>query len=94
MALVTFGSNAQTTLSAFQWTPVASPANVALINNAIKTQGVVQRNEPAAFANNGFLFVPNRGVLKLLDGDWIVIGSTGMPFIMSNRGTVADFTHG
>jgi hypothetical protein len=92
MALLTFGTNATNTLSAFQWNNDNAVANTALINNAIKTQGTVQRNEPAAFTNNGFLFVPNRGIIKLIAGDWIAIGSTGMPFVMSNRGKVADFT--
>lgn len=92
MALLTFGTNGTNTLSAFQWNNDNAVANTALINNSIKTQGTVQRNEPAAFTNNGFLFVPNRGIIKLLPGDWIAIGSTGMPFVMSNRGKVADFT--
>lgn len=92
MALLTFGTNANNTLSAFQWNNANSIADTALINNSIKTQGTVQRTEPAAFTNNGFLFVPNRGILKLLPGDWIAIGSTGMPFVMSSRGKTADFT--
>lgn len=94
MALVTIGTNAPTTLSGIQWTPTISPANVAAINNAIKTQGTAGRLV-GGFENNGLLYVPNRrGPILLANGDWIIIGSTGMPFVMSNKGVVADFTHG
>lgn len=92
MALLTFGTNATSTLSAFQWNNDGPTANTALINNAIKSQGTVQKNEPSGFTINGFLFVPNRGILRAFPGDWIAIGSTGMPFIMSARGKTADFT--
>lgn len=94
MALLTIGTNATTTLSGFQWKADNPTTNAALIAAAVKSQGTVQKPVPGAFAVDGFLYLPTgRGVLRAVPGDWIVIGSTGMPFIMSNRGVVADFTH-
>lgn len=93
MALVTFGTNAATTLQAFQWTRSPTAANVALINNAMKTQGTVQRLV-GGFAFNGILMIPNRGDIRLVSGDWIAISSTGMPIVVSNLAKLADFTSG
>lgn len=93
MALLTIGTNATTTLTGIQWNSNTASADVAAINNAIKTQGTVQKLV-GGFENNGMLYVPNRrGPILLASGDWIIIGSTGMPFVMSSRGVVADFTH-
>ena len=38
---------------------------------------------PGAFMNNGRLFIPNRGVLQLLPGDWVAVDNTGWPVLLS-----------
>jgi hypothetical protein len=38
---------------------------------------------PGAFLNNGRLFIPNRGVLQLLPGDWVAVDNTGWPVLLS-----------
>lgn len=39
---------------------------------------------PGAFSYNGQLFIPNRGVLKLLPGDLVLVdATTGWPILVS-----------
>ena len=37
----------------------------------------------AAFAKNGYLYVPRRGILQLLSGDYIGVDSAGWPILIS-----------
>ncbi len=96
MALNTFGSNATSTLSAMQWKPIGSSANIA--NIAAIAANIKDDLNPAspiwpgAFAQNGILYIPNRGVLKLRPGDWVAYGSTGWPILVNAAGKTADFT--
>jgi hypothetical protein len=46
-------------------------ASHALLNNALTLEGL--------------LFVPNRGVLKVLPGDWIGVDVFGWPILVSGR---------
>lgn len=93
MALRTFGTNATSTLSALQWLTSSPIADIALINNSIKNpQNPAHPVMPGAFANNGFLFVPNRGILKLLPTDWVALTSTGFPILVDAPSKTADFT--
>lgn len=94
MALVTFGTNATSTLSAMQWLNVASQiADAALIAAGIKDDdNPAHPRLPQGFTNNGMLFVPNRGVLKLQPGDWVGFTSTGFPILVDSASKTADFT--
>jgi hypothetical protein len=38
---------------------------------------------PGAFGFNGLLYVPNRGVLRCFEGDFVAIDSTGWPILLS-----------
>lgn len=38
---------------------------------------------PGAFNNNGRLYIPNRGWLTLLPGDWVAVDNTGWPVLLS-----------
>jgi hypothetical protein len=93
MALATFGSNAQTTLSALLWKSSSPIADIASICNGIKNDLNTPDGCKGAFANNGILYVPNRGVLKLRPGDWVALTSTGFPILLSAAAVAADFTH-
>lgn len=94
MAIVTIGTNGTNTWTGFQWTSTAAPADIAAINNAIKTQGANGRLV-GGFEGNGLLYFPNRrGPILLSPGDWIMITSTGWPIVVPNKAVVADMTHG
>lgn len=93
MALNTFGTNDTGTLSALNWNSASSPADVAQIAANIKDDlNPAHPIVPGAFAHNGYLFVPNRGFLRLLPGDWVAYGSTGWPILVSAAAKTADFT--
>lgn len=94
MALVTFGTNATSTLTAMQWlNRVAQIADIASICNSIKDDdNPAHPRVPGAFANNGVLFIPNRGVLRLQPTDWVGLTSTGFPILVDAASKTADFT--
>lgn len=46
---------------------------------AANTQGQI----PGSFINNGRLYIPNRGWLQLVPGDWVAIDNTGWPILLS-----------
>jgi hypothetical protein len=35
------------------------------------------------FEQNGLLFIPNRGVLRVLPGDWVGVDNRGWPILLS-----------
>lgn len=47
--------------------------------------GTAQNPIYAALANNGILLVPNRGILRVLPGDWVGVDATGWPILLSPR---------
>jgi len=77
-------------LVAVKWLPGfnsgVAAADLATINNDIKDdQNVAHPKVPGAFSYNGQLFIPNRGVLKLLPGDWVAVdATTGWPILLSS----------
>ena len=84
MALNTFGTAANDSLSALQWDEVSAVADVALIAAGIKDDlNPASPLVPGGFTKNGMLYVPNRGVLKLRPGDWVAIDDTGWPVLVS-----------
>ena len=111
MALKTFGTNANNSLSAFVvGTDDITAAQVALLNNGIKGdppgysapsgQAVqnVGTNRPRiaqAYQRQGKLYIPNRGVIQLKAGDYIVFDSTtGWPAVFSADAIAnGPFTH-
>lgn len=85
MALKTLGTTAQTTLNAFVvGTNDLIAADVASVLTAIKNDQVnTNPIWPGAYAQQGLLFVPNRGVLKCLPGDYIGYDASGWPILLS-----------
>ena len=84
MALITLGTNATTSLSAKLFNKQMAAADVASINNGILNDQInTHPIFPGAF-RNGQLYIPNRGVLKILEGDYIAFDSTtGWPILLS-----------
>lgn len=86
MALKTLGTLATTTLSAlvFQRGGLLT-ADVASIRANIKND---QQNThpiyPGAF-ELGLLYIPNRGVLQLLPGDYVAYDAFGWPILVSGN---------
>lgn len=98
MATKTLGTTAQTSLTALAWLNSLSssaPLDVATITNSIKDDlNVAHPIYPDAFGDNGLLFVPNRGVLRILPGDWVGVDSQGWPILVSaNSIANAAWTH-
>lgn len=84
MATVTLGTNATTTLTALAFGAAKLPADFATIAAAIKDdQNVSHPIVPGAFSQNGLLFVPNRGILKVLPGDYVGVDDEGWPILVS-----------
>ena len=95
MATITLGSNGTTTLTALRWVPGVSAADVATIDEAILSDGSQaggianaapsdKPKWPGAFSrSSGRLFVPNRGVLIILPGDYVAVDANGWPILLS-----------
>lgn len=92
MATKTLGTAATTTLTAVAFSRGLdlSDADIATIAESIKDdQNVSHPISPGAFARTGLLFIPNRGLLKVLPGDFVGVDSTGWPILVS-KGAAAS----
>ncbi|SRR5258707_3577270 len=96
MALLTLGTNATTSLRALKMTGAMVVADVGtfakdVLDDQIRTHPIF----PGAFAQNGLLYIPNRGVLKVLPGDYVAVDlTTGWPILLSARAIAAGpYTH-
>lgn len=93
--MATLGTTAQTSLNpAIEFLPGynsgMSAANIAAIANAIKNDtNPAHPLMPQAFSANGLLYVPNRGILKMLPGDWVGVDSQGWPILVSANSIAA-----
>jgi hypothetical protein len=88
MALLTGGTSASTSLQALLWGPNISVANVALFSVAVKDDvNVAHPVWPGALIpTSGLLSIPNRGTLKVLPGDYVMVdATTGWPILVSAR---------
>lgn len=90
MALLTLGTNANNSLAALKflpgWNSGVSAANVAAFNADVKDdQNVAHPLIPGSFdMSTSRLYVPNRGVLQLLPGDYVAVDTTtGWPIVLS-----------
>lgn len=85
MALGTAGTSATTSLTSINgWTASTAPADVGGIAVLIKDdKNVAHPIWPGAFAKNGLLYIPNRGVLKVLPGDYVGVDANGWPVLIS-----------
>lgn len=97
MALHTAGTSSTVVMSALQWSPSMSEADIAAFNALCKDD--VNVTHPAlsnTFVLQGVLYVPNRtNPLVLRPNDWVVVDpATGFPFVVSNRAmSGADWVH-
>lgn len=90
MATKLGGTNANNSLLALPFSAGADmvDADIATVSQAVFDDllGAFARNLSGAFSRNGQLFVPNRGVLKLLPGDWVMIDqNSGWPILVSGN---------
>lgn len=100
MATVQAGTTTPTSLPyALQFLPGSggsggmAAADVATIANAIRNdQGNGLPIMPGCWDSNGLLFIPNRGILKVLPGDWVAVDNNGWPILLSKQTTVAANT--
>lgn len=85
MALLTLGTNANTSLSALLYTRnPPSVADVATFNANIKNDQINGRPIWPGGFRQGLLQIPNRGVLQLVPGDYVAFdATTGWPILIS-----------
>jgi len=93
MALKTLGSNNTTILQALVFNTNQAAADMATLANGIKNDQI--NGLPiatGAISNTGLLYVPNRGILQALPGDYIAIDSQGWPILISKQSIAAGGT--
>lgn len=84
MATVLLGTVNDHNLTALAFNAQAAAADFASIALAIKDdQNVAHPVWPGAFVQAGLLYVPNRGVLKVLPGDYVGVDAKGWPILVS-----------
>lgn len=95
MAVSTFGTNANSSLTALLSSGAMAAADVAAIALAIKNDLVNGLPiYPEAFSQKNLLYVPNRGVLQVRPGDWVAVDSQGWPILVSaNSVANGPWTH-
>lgn len=99
MTTQTLGTSATTSLTAKKFLPGygsgLSAADIAAINNIIKNDlNPLAKIIGGSFSAGGQLFVPNRGVLQVLAGDWVGVDSQGWPILVSKNSIAnAAWTH-
>ncbi len=89
MSLITLGTSATTSLNALVVPSQANgatthflPADIAAFNNAIKSDTGIHPIQNGGFRNNT-LYVPGRGFLKVLPGDYVGVDANGWPVLIS-----------
>jgi hypothetical protein len=96
MATGTVGTNATNSLTMKLFAGALSSADVAAIANAVKDDvNNLHPISPGAWSQSGTLYVPNRGVLKVLPGDCVAVdATTGWPILISARAIASGpWTH-
>lgn len=85
MAISRIGTAATNTLFGMQFGVDPLIADIASIASAIANDQVNGNPVvPGAWANTGLLYIPNRGVLQCLPGDYVVVdGTTNWPILIS-----------
>jgi len=84
MATSKLGTTANNSLTSLVMSGAMATADIATIANAILNDQINGLPiYPGAFAQNGLLYVPNRGVLKVLPGDYVGVDNEGWPILVS-----------
>ncbi|PWT78217.1 MAG: hypothetical protein C5B60_01515 [Chloroflexi bacterium] len=74
MALLTAGTSTTTVLRALQWNRNMNPTDLAALH-ALCTLSYTSANpayNPGMVFDRGMVYYPNRGALRLFDGDYII----------------------
>lgn len=92
MALGTMGTTATASLTARVFANAMPAADIAGIANLIKDDlNNLHPIWPGAWAQTGLLYVPNRGILRMLPGDFVgVDAATGWPILVSARAAASN----
>jgi hypothetical protein len=86
LATGTLGTNANNSLTSKLFAGAMTVADIASIANAIKNDQINGRPIfPGAWAQTGLLYVPNRGILTCLPGDYVAVDSQGWPILVSKN---------
>ena len=99
MSTLTLGTNATTSLTSLKWSASMNAADFATLQQAIKYDSGPQVGVtfPGALVkgNAGQLFIPGRGVLSVMPGDYIGVDSTtGWPILVSAKAIASGpWTH-
>jgi len=96
MATGTLGTAANNTLVSMVFGSDPTIADIAAIQAHILNDQVNGNPIwPGAWANTGLLYVPNRGVLQALPGDYVAYDpATGWPILLSKRAAAgASWVH-
>ncbi len=88
MSTKSLGSNGTTTLTALQFPSFSatsfSDADIATMVALILNDQIPSLQQVGAWSRMGLLYVPNRGVLKTLPGDWVAVSpNDGWPILVS-----------
>ena len=84
MATSTLGTNATTSLTSLVNNPAMNVTDLATIVNGIKDDLIITHPVwPGAYSYMDLLYVPNRGVLKVLPGDFVGVDTNGWPILVS-----------
>lgn len=88
MATSTFGTTAQTSLTAIMFLRgygSVPPADMATINNALRSPNAAQKRLGEGLIDStGVLQLPGkRGVIKVMPGDYVAVDSQGWPIVVS-----------
>lgn len=92
MTTSTMGTTAQTSLTSLVFGGALAAADIATIANGILDDQINSHPIwPGAFSQAGRLYVPNRGVLTILPGDFVAFDTqTGWPILVSARAAAAN----
>jgi hypothetical protein len=92
MALLTLGTSGTTSLFAIQFNhdPLAmSYSDLAAFNALVNKDRTSSDLEAVQLSREGLLYVPGRGTLKVLNGDYVAIDlATGWPILLSGEAVV------
>ena len=84
MATSTLGTTLTTSLTSLVNNPVMNVTDLATIVNGIKDDLIITHPVwPGAYSYMDLLYVPNRGVLKVLPGDYVGVDANGWPILVS-----------
>jgi hypothetical protein len=94
MAVLTLGTTANNSIAkALPYLPGygsgMAAADIATLNNAILNDQNRLARVGGAFTSAGQLFIPNRGVLQVLPGDYVGVDTRGWPILLSAE-TIAN----